>query len=141
VKVTYYEAVAADGIKVEQWLQAGGFIPERVEAVDEALARRLRSWRAGGQARVDAVDKVCIKLGVHPCELPEDVWVDHYAAIPVETRYCETCSEEIPRKLSGEVRPSGRKKYQSANEYAVRRFCSQACSAKARLAGRPRAKA
>jgi hypothetical protein len=131
VSLTYIDAIAADGRRVEEWLQTAGVIPESVEMVDETLARRLRLWRAGAQARVDAVDRVCVKLGIHLSELPDDVWVDHYSALPVTTRYCEHCGEEIPRKLAG-TRPSGRKKYQSTNEYAVRRFCGQSCSVKAR---------
>lgn len=135
---SYFEAVAADGPKVVEWFRVTGHYPVEggLEALNAAVNRRLREWERGDQARIDALDKVCQWFGVHPLELPEDVWMEHYGVQKFEVKHCEVCAEPIMRNRHGGVRQSGRTKYQSLTEYRLRRYCSAKCANKARSAGK-----
>jgi hypothetical protein len=50
-----------------------------------AAARRMRFWEKGGKADFYAVDRVLTLVGLHPSELPGDVWLD----VQPNDAYCE----------------------------------------------------
>lgn len=72
---TWETARCADARKVWEWvvLKPGG---RELTVQKTAIARRMRFWKRGGKADFYAVDRVLHAIGRHPCELPEDVWLD-----------------------------------------------------------------
>jgi len=121
-EVTFHNAQGADGPRLVRWLvEASGF----ADSLTESEKRRVYDWRRGAVAGFYVVDKMLTRRGIHPSELPEDLWLGS-ARRP---KCCEECGGKIPF-----VSPSGMKK--SPKDYRKARFCGQGCSNTFRNRGR-----
>jgi hypothetical protein len=131
VSLTYFEAKAANGPKVVEWIENSGYMPERPEQYDPAMARNFRKWRNGSYPPVEAVDKVCILLGICWFELPDDIWAD---ATPQDfpPRACSVCGKDMPRSSRMKGNQDGvwdtRETY---NEYISKKTCGPECGKEA----------
>ena len=133
---SYFEAKAVNGPLVVDWLEVSGYMPERPESIDATLARMIRKWRAGEWPPVEAVDKICVLLGVLWSEMPDDVWADE-APQDFPPRACAICGVDMPRRSRPKTNSSGTYMIaETANEYRTRRTCSHECGVE--LAARTR---
>jgi hypothetical protein len=121
---SYFEAAAVNGPKVAAWLEQSGYVPERPEVFDAAMARNLRKWRAGVWPPVETVDRVCVLLGVTWSELPDDVWEE---AVPDDfpPRSCAICGVDMPRRRR--ARSTQPDSWETRNEYVSTTTCSHEC--------------
>jgi hypothetical protein len=72
-ELTYMNAKSADGPSLVKWVEK--VLAGDMASVPESQMRRLNEWRKDG-ARADfyAVDTLLIRLGLHPCFAPQEVW-------------------------------------------------------------------
>jgi hypothetical protein len=73
--LTWATAVWADGVKVVAWLEAHEILPEAFGVEMDTISSAVRRWRNGRPARIDSVDNILTRLGVHVSELPDEVWL------------------------------------------------------------------
>lgn len=135
---TWENARGIDGGKAYLWLQSAGLIPDkyRVQASGlETTERKLRKWREGCYSTFTAADEVLVSLGVHPSELPEEVWTHqtqrpkgsprNLVRLPNRSygpmRRCAHCGKEISHR-----KPSG--KAVGPEAYKTRAYCSRICA-------------
>ena len=105
----------ANGPKIVAWLESTDMLPDHLH---DSTARRFYSWRMGGQATYDAVDRVLVSLGMHPSEAPDDMWEERTPRIPRPERLeqavalyrtganlsqCERQTGIHPRRLKAEA--------------------------------------
>lgn len=67
--MTWENAPAANGPKVADWIER--HFPGRGH---EIAGKQWGRWRNGGQAAFQTLDRVLVRLDVHPSQLPVDVW-------------------------------------------------------------------
>lgn len=73
---TYETADSADPVRLQEFLRLRGVLA-RPTYEWESLARRIRD---GGVLSFYTVDQSLTRLGIHPAELPDDVWLKRRAA-------------------------------------------------------------
>ncbi|MBA2644347.1 MAG: hypothetical protein H0U80_02760 [Solirubrobacterales bacterium] len=75
--VDYSEARGADAAGLVAWLEQTHALETsdgRPRELSPAVRRRLSSWRTGGIADFHGVDRTLCELGLHPLEIPEELW-------------------------------------------------------------------
>jgi hypothetical protein len=73
-----------DGEKIADWFKA--LFPEG--QMPDDLAHRCSDWRRKGRAPLETVDHYLVRLGYHPRDLADELWIP-------EHRFCERCGEDI----------------------------------------------
>ena len=75
--VDYSEARGADAAGLVAWLEQSHALETSdglPRELSPAVRRRLSSWRTGGIADFHGVDRTLCELGLHPLEVPDELW-------------------------------------------------------------------
>lgn len=72
-RLDFTTAERASGAMVVDWLETTDLLPADTR---HGIYRVLHRWRnsATGQVSFHALDRTLKMIGVHPCELPSEVW-------------------------------------------------------------------
>lgn len=101
-RYTWEDAPAANGPKLAEWLEQGRLKDVKTVLFGYAFDRAIRHWRHGTHPSFFTVDKFLGLLGMHPVDVPDEVWddlPDRSGPRPPTTppRFCESCGEKIHR--------------------------------------------
>jgi hypothetical protein len=108
---SWLDACSVDGPGLADFIEAR--TPKHVPPNE---ARYLRYWRTGTRPSYFEADRVLIRLGLHPSEVPDRLWLDEEPT-PVYTVDCIQCG--------GPILGSKRRRWRVA-------YCSPQCIAAAR---------
>jgi len=67
-----------------------------------AFARAIDRWKDGDNATLGKVDELCVRVGLHLSQVPEEIWMDRPPRKKFRCSTPETRSEAIARVLAGE---------------------------------------
>lgn len=66
----YTTALWADGAALMAWLDRVAVVP----AGTDMTRKRIDRWRSGAQASFWHVDELLVSAGLHPSEVPDQIW-------------------------------------------------------------------